>query len=430
MNGNLFIVSRMDKVVHIVMCIVFCVFIGMPTTFAQYLKAGDRFPDLKINHVDNWEGGEIDFSTLRGKLVVLDFWTVYCVACINDMPKMESLQNEFGSSVQIVLVTSSSREQVENLKKRSETLRSVKLPMIIGDTLLNNLFSFRLVPTHVWIDEDGMVTQVTGPYTTYETLTAHFSGNTVEFVQSKEYKDFDVLSPLLKEGGGRQLPHIRQYAAIFAKIDDDVGFWGVIVDPKTRKVIGNKMINQPITQLYGYAYATDLMPFDQQNGRIILEVANPERFILPKGITHEAALWRRDNAYCYESYLPNAKPGDLKRAMKLALDQYFGLPVAIEEREVDCYVLYNRDEHKFRNIYNLQIRDGRRPKTFKQFCDEIRMEICEIGKPMIVEFEFEGNIFVEVPRFNGDLNKFSNKLSKYGLELRQEKRRLDMLIIR
>ena len=40
--------------------------------------------------------GAIDFAQLKGKkVVVLDFWSIYCASCIEEMPPLIEIYNEF-----------------------------------------------------------------------------------------------------------------------------------------------------------------------------------------------------------------------------------------------------------------------------------------------------------------------------------------------
>lgn len=397
----------------------------------QYLNAGDQFPDIVLTDVKNWKDGVVDFRDLRGKLVVLDFWTVYCAACIQDMPEMEKLQETYADAVQIILVTSSTQEEVARLRGRSATVRSVSLPMVLGDTLLNQLFSFRTVPTHVWIDEEGFVAQVTGPYTTDETLRTHLDGVDVKLPQKKENKDFDFFKPLLRASDGRYLPQLEQYSAVFKRINDDVGYMGVEIDPVTRKVVGTRVINQPIVKLYASAYASDSIPFDHQSSRVVLEVSDSSKYFPPPDLMAEHRFWKFDNTYCYESYLPNTGPDGRKKAFRLALDQYFGLAVTEEKRMVECYVLRCIDESRFqKSLLLVEHSNKHYSRSFKEYCSAIRAEVSTVGRPMIIDYHYEGDIIFPVPDFDGCLSTFNDALKTYGLEIKKDIRELNMMVIR
>jgi thiol-disulfide isomerase/thioredoxin len=53
---------------------------------------GKPAPALNVK----WRSGEhTDWETLRGKVVILDFWGTWCIPCITDMPDLMAIQNRF-----------------------------------------------------------------------------------------------------------------------------------------------------------------------------------------------------------------------------------------------------------------------------------------------------------------------------------------------
>jgi thiol-disulfide isomerase/thioredoxin len=46
-----------------------------------------NLPDLDGHHVD--------LSTMCGKVVLLDFWTTWCAPCIEEMPIIEKIENDY-----------------------------------------------------------------------------------------------------------------------------------------------------------------------------------------------------------------------------------------------------------------------------------------------------------------------------------------------
>ena len=57
------------------------------------IKEGDPAPMFTGQTIDNQP---IDFKQLKGKKVVmLDFWSIYCASCIEEMPRPVEIYNEF-----------------------------------------------------------------------------------------------------------------------------------------------------------------------------------------------------------------------------------------------------------------------------------------------------------------------------------------------
>ncbi len=123
---------------------------------SNYLHIGDTIPDFTFN-ISNYKTKSAKMSDFRGKPVILDLWGVFCSSCISGMPHMEELQKQFGDSVQIILVTRDAPEKVASLKKRSEILKTVQLPSIVGDNTPAKYFDYTFVPQHIWIDKNGII---------------------------------------------------------------------------------------------------------------------------------------------------------------------------------------------------------------------------------------------------------------------------------
>src|SRR6185312_10987349 len=82
-------------------------FLSINTLHAQQpalkpLSIGDTVPDITLTNVYNYPSSTIKLSDLKGKLVILDFWSTWCGSCIEAMPESEKLQNGFGNKIQII----------------------------------------------------------------------------------------------------------------------------------------------------------------------------------------------------------------------------------------------------------------------------------------------------------------------------------------
>ena len=114
------------------------------------------------------DGANENLKDLKGKVVVLDFWSTTCAPCIASFPHLktlaEALQNEL---VTFVAVTYEAREVVEKFLAK----RSVPVWVALDtDESEINRFGIRSVPTTIVIDAEGRIQS----YTHTSELTEEF----------------------------------------------------------------------------------------------------------------------------------------------------------------------------------------------------------------------------------------------------------------
>ncbi len=135
---------------------------GLPlagTVFALVLAtvvaagAEERAIDFEATTLD---GGVFDARELEGKIVLLDFWAVWCPPCIAAMPALSRLDRELGPrgfDVVGVAVHSGSPEDVAGFLEDKDVTYSV----VVGDEDLTERFEVIGFPTYFLIDTDGRI---------------------------------------------------------------------------------------------------------------------------------------------------------------------------------------------------------------------------------------------------------------------------------
>jgi thiol-disulfide isomerase/thioredoxin len=107
-------------------------------------------------------GTEQRLSTLKGRIVVLNFWATYCVPCRREMPDLAAIQNEYAAlGVQVV---GASADAPEDRAKVLEFVKETKVnfPVWTGATVAD-MSRFGLgaaLPGTVIIGRDGKVVRV------------------------------------------------------------------------------------------------------------------------------------------------------------------------------------------------------------------------------------------------------------------------------
>jgi DNA-binding beta-propeller fold protein YncE len=127
-------------------------------------KGGDDPPRFtKAEELDGgtaWlnTAGPIHLKDLRGKFVLLDFWTYCCINCIHTLPDLARLEKKYGNQLVVIGVHSAKFEN----EKDSEHIRKAILRYEISHPVVNDSqmkiwtkYGVRSWPTLVLIDPEG-----------------------------------------------------------------------------------------------------------------------------------------------------------------------------------------------------------------------------------------------------------------------------------
>ena len=95
----------------------------------------------------------------KNKVVLLDFWEVWCGPCIVSMPKVQSLYDRYKSQGLEVYGMMSEKAQLETARLMVEK-RKIGFPMLVSNAKVMEDFGVNAVPTYVLIDKKGNISFV------------------------------------------------------------------------------------------------------------------------------------------------------------------------------------------------------------------------------------------------------------------------------
>ena len=131
-------------------------FIPDDQTHAFYYE----LPFLKMKHfrLPTVDGDELALETLRGKLVLLDFWATWCVPCHKQMKDLKKILREYEGKDLVVLGLNN--EELDVTRKFLETHKST-YPMLVdvGGELMS-LYGVSNLPVLVLLDRSGNIVSV------------------------------------------------------------------------------------------------------------------------------------------------------------------------------------------------------------------------------------------------------------------------------
>jgi thiol-disulfide isomerase/thioredoxin len=106
----------------------------------------------------------VDLSTYRGQVVLLAFWTTWCSGCVDEVPSLIHLQQEFsakGFTVVAIAVDDEGEESVESFVKNqhfpvSGASAAINYPVFLGSDEIARKLGFEGgLPAGVLINRDG-----------------------------------------------------------------------------------------------------------------------------------------------------------------------------------------------------------------------------------------------------------------------------------
>jgi len=127
-------------------------------------QVGDVAPPLVISeYVQAPEGADASWESLRGKVVIIEFWATWCAPCIGAIPHLNTLADQFSDEpVQFIAISNEEREPVARLLQRREMRAWVVLD---ANKATFSAYSVVGIPHTVVVNPLGEIVAVTHPST-------------------------------------------------------------------------------------------------------------------------------------------------------------------------------------------------------------------------------------------------------------------------
>ncbi|TJZ61781.1 TlpA family protein disulfide reductase [Sphingobacterium olei] len=152
----------------------------LPQLYGQEIKIGEKLPVSVFDSLSFLDGHRLKYDSIRGKNVIIEFWSVWCSTCIAGMPKLQSYQEKYNDELEVLLVTSQDSASIRRFWDMNPITKTIEIVPVVGDRLLKGHFPRKGVPYAVWIDKDLVVKHLTnGVYVTEENLQRFLKGEEI-----------------------------------------------------------------------------------------------------------------------------------------------------------------------------------------------------------------------------------------------------------
>ncbi len=135
-------------------------FVTQDLAAAQPQEPDERKPAFDFPLKKDWlnTSGPIKLADLKGKVVVLDFWTLCCINCIHILPDLAKLEKKYPNELVVIGVHSAKFEN----EKVTKSIRKAVLRYEIAHPVINDAdheiwdaYSVQSWPSYVVIDAEG-----------------------------------------------------------------------------------------------------------------------------------------------------------------------------------------------------------------------------------------------------------------------------------
>ncbi|MEZ4772012.1 MAG: redoxin domain-containing protein [Bacteroidia bacterium] len=379
---------------------------------AQESMLGKKSPELAFDKILNFEKTQANLADFQGKVVILDFWATWCSPCLKSFPQLEQLQAKFRDDVQVMTITDDPEERIKIFLEK----RKMMLPIAIDETrALADIFPHGTIPHAVVIDKSGIVTVIATPSELSEELISKIlSGQEVHIEEKKDVINFDPSLPISENENFTYQITITPYKDGFPSYSNSTGGDGPY---KGRRILATNLSARSLFEI--------ACQFPART-RTIVEVSDLSNF-----------EWSRKNAVCFEIIVPEELGNQRFEIMKQQLDIYFDYQPVIEERVRPVKVLQRIKGTETKITESKKETEasaipGSRGFSMKGSSIEKLANFLEgsMHKPVVDETNLQGLYDLEIPWYNENPGQIHEELKKFGMEMIDADRKIQVLVIK
>lgn len=124
------------------------------------MTPGDLAPEFALARIDRKgaaTGAELTLSSLRGRVVLIDFWASWCKPCRDAMPMLERIYRELNDrGFELVSIKMDGRE----MGNASVAIAATSFDLVVDDELTSARYKVTNLPHLVLVDRQGIVRTV------------------------------------------------------------------------------------------------------------------------------------------------------------------------------------------------------------------------------------------------------------------------------
>jgi hypothetical protein len=391
-----------------------------PLLFNNSLSPDSICPDVCLHTINNQQ---LRLSNIKKPLILLDLFNTNCGAIPNHFREINTLQTQLQNAVKIIAVTKQDKSIIEDYLQH--TVTGINLTVVAGDTVLFNLFPYRMVPQVVWLDSSLHVLAITVDYdVTAANIQAVLQHKPVRLDRKQDMMDFDVhhFSFLATGSTIKTASVITGYNAALPAAENEA---------ETGEYKRLLVTNETVTGLCRLA-----LHFYLPANRIILQTKHAELFSETPPVTNRG-LWLYTHLLCYENILPAGSKLSCGQQLLDDLNRHLHITATVKKVKTRCYVV------KIGNTIRLATRGGVPMTNFDSDNTTAKwmrnlpassllsyLNTLPGMPPCLDETNFTARVDMQLNTDLGNVPALQKALSRYGLYLHSQERYIKMLVIK
>jgi peroxiredoxin len=126
--------------------------LSLPDTNYDSLKVGSVAPDFSLQSSSDTT---IRLSSLRGKIVMVNFWASWCGPCKDEMPAIQNVFSKYSEN--LIILGVNDEDTISTIRDFAKQFE-LTFPLLIDSTgSVSAQYKIRAYPSTIFVDRDGFI---------------------------------------------------------------------------------------------------------------------------------------------------------------------------------------------------------------------------------------------------------------------------------